>query len=238
MILRAAPPGLALLTPGLAMAQAERCAVPAQLPQEVRENAQRGPRRIVPVGGYTLALTWNPGFCRQSVNRARFQCDPANRFGFVLHGLWPDGRGAAWPQYCAASPRLAEAEVRRNLCTMPSAALQRHQYAKHGSCSGLTPAAYFARARSLYAAVRYPDMDALSRRPGLTAGQFAAAFARANPGMTSAMLRVRAGRDRWLDEVWLCLDTRFRPRACPAHQRGVAAHTPLRVWRGSKGLYP
>lgn len=221
-----------LLSAGAALAQADRCVIPDRLPQAGSGAGRDGPRRVLPVGGYTLALTWNPGFCRQSANRGQFQCDSANRFGFVLHGLWPDGRGATWPQYCAPPPRLAEAEIRRNLCVMPSAALQRHQYAKHGSCSGLPPAAYFARARSLYGAVRYPDMDALSRRPGLTAGQFATAFARANPGMTPAMLRVRAGSDRWLDEVWLCLDTRFRPRACPAHQRGLVAQSPLRIWRG------
>lgn len=222
----------ALLTPATALAQADRCVVPERLPEAGRETGRPGPRRVVPVGGYTLALTWNPGFCRQSANRGRFQCDPANRFGFVLHGLWPDGRGASWPQYCAAAPRIPEPVIRRTLCTMPSPALQRHQYAKHGSCSGLPPAAYFERARSAYAAVRYPDMNALSRRRALSAGQFAAAFARANPGMTPAMLRVRAGRDRWLDEVWLCLDTNLRPRACPAHQRGLPAHAPLRIWRG------
>ncbi|WP_423602731.1 ribonuclease T2 family protein [Sphingomonas sp. MS122] len=230
---RAAPLALLplLLTAGTALAQADRCVVSDRLPQAGSDTGRGGPRRVVPVGGYTLALTWNPGFCRQPVHRGQFQCEPVNRFGFVLHGLWPDGRDSTWPQYCAPSPRIPDAEIRRNLCVMPSAALQRHQYAKHGTCSGLPPSAYFARARGVYAAIRYPDMDALSRRQGLTAGQFAAAFARVNPGMTPAMLRVRAGRDRWLDELWLCLDTRLRPRACPAHQRGLAAHAPLRIWR-------
>ena len=229
---RAALLVLALVFPGVAAAQVDRCVVPERLPEDSERVGRPGPRRVVPVGGYTLALTWNPGFCRQSANRGRFQCDPANRFGFVLHGLWPDGQGATWPQYCAPAPRIPEGVVRRNLCAMPSPALQRYQYAKHGSCSGLPPATYFELARESYAAIRYPDMDALSRRPGLTAGQLATAVARANPGMTPAMLRVQAGRDRWLDEIWVCLDTRFHPRACPAHQRGVAPHVPVRIWRG------
>lgn len=224
---------LGLAAPGVASAQALRCAIPDRVTEAGGPVSRDGPRRVVPVGGYTLALSWNPGFCRQAANRDRFQCGRDQKFGFVLHGLWPDGRGPTWPQYCAAAPRLSDAEIRRNLCVMPSAALQRYQYAKHGTCSGMAPAAYFARARGLYAGMRYPDMAALSRRPALTAGQFAAAFARDNPGITPAMLRVRAGRDRWLDEVWVCLDTRFRPRACPAHQRGVPAQTPLKIWRGS-----
>jgi len=232
MIRGAALLAFALSVPEVAVAQADRCVVPEQLPEASEQVGRPGPRRVVPLGGYTLALTWNPGFCRQSANRDRFQCDPGNRFGFVLHGLWPDGQGASWPQYCAAAPRIPEAVVRRNLCAMPSPALQRYQYAKHGSCSGLPPAAYFDRARDAWGAIRYPDMDALSRRPGLTAGQLAAAVARANPGMTPAMLRVQASRDRWLDEVWVCLDTRFRPRACPVHQRGLPTHAPLRIWRG------
>lgn len=223
---------VALSVSGTAAAQADRCVVPDKLPEGSEEVGRAGPRRVVPVGGYTLALTWNPGFCRQSANRNRFQCDPGNRFGFVLHGLWPDGQGANWPQFCTAAARIPEVVVRRNLCAMPSPALQRYQYAKHGSCSGLPPAAYFDRARDAYAAIRYPDMDALSRRPGLTAGQLATAVARANPGMTPAMLRVQAGRDRWLDEIWICLDTRFQRRVCPAHQRGAPAHVPLRIWRG------
>ncbi len=222
-----------LMLPATALAQAERCSIPVQPPDAGDRVGSSGPRRILPVDGYTLALTWNPGFCRQSANRGRFQCNPSNRFGFVLHGLWPDGRGPSWPQFCTAPARIPDAAVRRNLCAMPSPALQRYQYAKHGTCSGLGPAAYLDRAAALYAGVRYPDMNALSRRPGLTAGQFATAVARANPGMTPATVRVGAGRDGWLDEIWLCFDTRFRPRACPAHQRGVPGHVPLRIWRGS-----
>lgn len=218
--------------PVAASGQAYRCAMPDRLPEASEQVGRAGPRRIVPLGGYTLAMTWNPGFCRQTANRDRFQCGRDSRFGFVLHGLWPDGRGGSWPQYCAAPARIPEAAVRRNLCTMPSPALQRHQYAKHGTCSGLSPAAYLDLSTRLYARVRYPDMNVLSRRPGLTAGQFATAFARANPGVTPAMVRVIAGGDRWLDEVRLCLDTRHRPTACPRHQRGVPDHMPLRIWRG------
>jgi ribonuclease T2 len=115
---------------------------------------------------------------------------------------------------------------------MPDPRLQWQQYAKHGSCTGLDPAAYFARARAAFGRVRYPDMDGMSRQRGLTSGAFAAAFARANPGISPSMLSIRAGRDGWLDEVQLCLDTRLRPRICPPQKRSSPDRARLRIWRG------
>ena len=67
------------------------------------------------------------------------------------------------------------------MCATPSAQLIQHEWAKHGTCTGLNPADYFGKSGGLYARLRYPDMNALSRGP-LTVGQFTAAFAAANPG--------------------------------------------------------
>jgi ribonuclease T2 len=236
-VIRAALALAALTGPTAASAQALRCTVPERVPTPRADGpTPEQPRRVVPIGGYTLALTWGPQFCRSRGDDAstRFQCGGGSRFGFTLHGLWPDGRGKAWPQYCAPAPILQPAEIRRNLCTTPSAQLLQHEYAKHGTCMGVTPAAYFSRARGLYAGLRFPDMDALSRRAGLTAGAFAAAFARVNPGMTPTMMRIAATRQGWLDELWLCLDTRFRAVPCPPHQRGLPASAPLRIWRAER----
>jgi ribonuclease T2 len=232
--------GLALLlavAPASAHAQAYHCAVPKQLPRPRADGpTQREPKRVVPIGSYTLALTWAPQYCHDNADRdsARFQCGAGNRFGFTLHGLWPDGKGKDWPQYCAPAPLLAERQLRGALCATPSVQLLQHEYAKHGTCMGVTPAAYFARSTALYAKLRYPDMNALSRRAGLTAGQFAAAVSRANPGLTANMLRITANRSGWLDEIWLCLDTRFRYTACPANKGGLATSARLKIWRGGR----
>ncbi|TKD50717.1 ribonuclease T2 family protein [Sphingomonas baiyangensis] len=229
---------VAAIMPSAALAQAYRCSVPATIERPRPDGpSAREPRRVVPTRGYTLALTWNPQYCRDNAARggARFQCGAGNGFGFTLHGLWPDGDGVnRWPQYCRAAPLLSERVIRANLCTTPSVQLLQHEYAKHGTCMGLTPANYFRRASSLYGRLRYPDMQALSRRRGLTTAQFAQAFARANLGTTPAMMRITADRDGWLEEVWLCLDTRFAARVCSAHQRGRAGNLPLRIWRGGR----
>lgn len=226
----------AFLTPALASAQAYQCAIPTRItPPHADLPTADQPRRVVPIGGYTLAITWAPQYCHEHARdaAARFQCGAGNRFGFTLHGLWPDGTGPQWPQYCAATRLLPPAVIRRHLCATPSAQLLQHEWAKHGTCMGGTPAAYFARSNALYGRLRYPDMDALSRRR-LTAGQFAAALARANPGLSADMMRITANKSGWLDEVWLCLDRRFRYQRCPSHQGGLAPSAPLRIWRGKR----
>lgn len=226
----------ALCLPALAQAQSYRCAVPATIepPHEDGPSAEQ-PKRLLPIGGYTLAISWAPEFCRGKGQDAgaRFECGSGNRFGFTLHGLWPDGKGAEWPQYCAAAAILPPATIRKNLCATPSAQLLQHEWAKHGTCTGLEPDAYFGAATSLFAQLRYPDMGALSRKP-LNAGQLAAAIARANPGINPAMMRITANRRGWLEEVWLCLDTRRKFARCPAHQGGLSADQPVKIWRGGR----
>lgn len=227
----------ALLAPTTGFAQALSCAVPDRIERpRVDGPSQSQPRRVLPIGSYTLAITWNPQYCRERSGRsgATFQCGGDNRFGFTLHGLWPDGEGETWPQYCRPAALLPEAVLRRNLCATPSVQLLQHEYAKHGTCMGVTPTAYFNQARTLYGRLRYPDMNALSRRPQLTAGQLASAIARANPGMTADMMRITTTRQGWLDEVWLCMNKRLRYTACPAHQGGATPATPIQIWRGTR----
>lgn len=164
-----------------------------------------------------------------------FQCGGANRFGFTLHGLWPDGVGKDWPQYCRPTAIIPQAVVRRHICATPSAQLMQHEWSKHGTCmSGYSPARYFQRSNALYYGLRFPDMEGLSRRNALTAGDLATAFAAANRGMTADMMRVTATREGWLDEIWICLNKAFRPARCPVHQGGLSPNAPLKIWRGSR----
>jgi ribonuclease T2 len=228
-----------LLAPGVAHAQALSCAAPAEIERPHPELATPDqPQRLLPIGGYTLALTWSPEYChgrggeRQS---AAFECGADARFGFTLHGLWPDGLGKDWPQYCKAAALLPPPVIRAAMCATPSAQLLQHEWAKHGTCvPGATPATYFARSTGLYRALRFPDMDALSR--GRTsAGAIAAALARENPGLPAEAVRVTVNRQGWLDELWLCLDKGFRYTRCRAGSGGVPAATAVKVQRIETG---
>jgi len=231
--------GFAIGAVGLASAadaQAYRCAVPAYVPAPRPDLPTASePTRLLPIGSYTLAISWTPQYCREHGRDrdARFQCGGRNGFGFSLHGLWPDGEGATWPQYCRPASLLDAATIKRHLCSTPSAQLLQHEWAKHGTCMANTPASYFERSTALYGKLRYPDMAVLSRR-AITAGDFAAAFARANPGIGPDMMRITADRQGWLKKVWLCLDKAFTFTRCPAHQGGVASTAPIKIWRGPR----
>jgi len=222
-------------TPAAVQAQAYQCAAPTSIERphpDLPSDSQ--PRRLLPIGGYTLAITWAPQYCRDHDRDggARFQCAAGNRFGFTLHGLWPDGIGKDWPQYCRSTGLIPQGVIRGGLCATPSAQLMQHEWAKHGTCmAGESPASYFRRSGQLFARLRYPDMDALSRQP-LTAARLASAIADANPGMTPAMMRITADRQGWLDEVWLCLDKAFGHARCPAHQGGLTPGATVKIWRG------
>jgi ribonuclease T2 len=228
---------VAALLPGMAIAQAGMCVVPSRVERPLPDlPSAREPRRILPIGGYTLALTWAPGYCRAHGDEPRnaFQCGGDNRFGFTLHGLWPDGRGKQWPQYCARTDILPQALIRKTMCATPSAQLIQHEWAKHGTCMKGTPDQYFAKSTGLYRALRFPDMDALSRG-ATTVGDFKRAFAAKNRAIPASAIRVTTTRDGWLDELWLCLDTRFRYRRCETGTGGAADDAALKIWRGRTG---
>lgn len=218
--------------PTVAGAQAYSCAVPAILPPIYPEGADaRNPQRLLPIGGYTLAVSWAPEYCHGHAGdpASRVECGGGNSFGWVLHGLWPDGVGAEWPQYCKAATLLAPATVRRNLCATPSPQLLQHEWSKHGTCSGLAPDAYFAKSTGMYARLRWPDMARLSHERQSTAGSLAHAVAIANPGIRAEAIRVTADRQGWLDEIWFCLDRQLAPTRCRANNGGVDPATSIKI---------
>ncbi|MEE4153186.1 MAG: ribonuclease T [Erythrobacter sp.] len=230
-------PSLALLaaaaaSPAPLAAQAYQC----RLPQTARVPAitPEAPPRATPVTGYTLALSWSPEFCKPRKGEARhaFQCAGENgRFGFVVHGLWPQGtRG--WPQWCPTQNRLTPAELRRNLCMMPSPRLAARQWAKHGACMTRRPETYFGVTRVLWESLRLPDYDRLSREDALTAGRIRTAFLEANPGWPRGAVGVKLNERGWLQELRLCYSRRFRPVRCDPARFGVRDGARAKIWRG------
>lgn len=206
----------------------------AQVP--VPKVIQQGRTRTVPVTGYTLALSWSPEFCKGRETRAadHTQCSGSNgRFGFVVHGLWPEGpvRGN-WPQYCPTSGALTPAELRRNLCMMPSPRLVAHQWAKHGSCMVRRPETYFKVTRILWDSLYFPDMDGLSRKKGLTTGDIRRALAGANDGIEPQHIGIDLDNKGWLEEIRLCYAKNFRPTPCDRGRFGAADRAPAKIWRG------
>jgi ribonuclease T2 len=222
---------LALL-PAPALAQAYQCTLPSR-PEPVGRIAPDGPSRRTAVAGYTLAASWSPDYCKTSHDGGSMQCSGRNgRFGFILHGLWPEAAWGPSPQWCATGPQPSSAELRRNLCMTPSARLLAHEWSKHGSCMAKTPAQYFRVAQALWRSIRWPDADRVSRQHGLTAGDFRRAFVVANPGWTAEQVGLQVSKTGWLREVRLCYSRRFLPRRCNRAKFGPADATALKIWRG------
>jgi ribonuclease T2 len=226
----------AFALPLSAHAQAWQCRAPNTLPRPKVENINRAETRRVPVGGYTLALSWSREFCRNKGNRS-MQCNSSiGDFGFILHGLWPDGVGPKYPQYCRGAPALSMAIVKQNICMSPDVQLLQHSWTKHGTCMARRPETYFKAARVMYGAIVFPDMDRLSRQykdgTPLTADALANAFSEINQGLPANALRIKTNGRGWLQEVRMCLAKNFKPRRCPAHIQGARGSQVVKIWRG------
>ena len=218
--------------PTAANAQAYQCRMPQSI--SVPKITPEARERRLPVTGYTLAVSWSPEFCkgREGEARHRTQCSGRNgRFGFVVHGLWPEGR-SSWPQWCRTSRQLSPAEARRNMCMSPSAALLARQWTKHGSCMVRKPETYFKVTRILWDGLTMPDADRLSRENGLKAGRLREAFAIANPGWPEEAVGIKLNQRGWLQELRLCYAKDFMPTRCDARRFGAKDGAAIKVWRG------
>ena len=164
---------------------------------------------------YVLSLSWSPTWCALDGDaRDADQCDARHDHGWVLHGLWPQyHRG--WPSDCPTSkrpPSRAMIDGMRDI--MGSPGLARHQWTKHGTCTGLSAADYFALSREAYATVVRPGtFRKLTDPVRLPASVVEAAFLKANPALTRDMLTVtcRAGR---IHEARICLSRSLDPVPC------------------------
>ena len=227
---------IALATPALASAQAYQCRAPA-VSSVPRITPDSRPRQL-PVTGYTLALSWSPAFCRTRTEQRShaMQCSGKNgRFGLIVHGLWPESAtrsGRTWPQWCPTKNRLSPAEVRRNLCMMPSTRLAARQWAKHGSCMTKRPETYFKVTRILWNSLRIPDYDRISREDGLTAGRIREAFASANRGIEPGHIGVKLNGGGWLQELRICYGKDFMPTRCDKARYGAEDKARAKIWRG------
>lgn len=231
-LLRGLACAAALTLPGSALAQAYQCRVPDAIRQPAPARPD-GPSRTAPIGSFILAASWSPEYCNSARGASgSMQCSgTAGRFGFILHGLWPQARSGAPPQWCGSGVQPSLPEIRRNLCMTPSPQLLEHEWAKHGSCMAPTPEAYFAQARAAWDRIAWPDGNRMSRQRGLTVGAFEEAFLAANPGWPRSAIALRLSPSGWLREVHLCFDARRKPAACT--RPGAQDRQALKIWRGS-----
>jgi ribonuclease T2 len=180
---------------------------------------------------YVLALTWSPGFCElEGARKGREQCEPGRNVGFAVHGLWPQfARG--YPTECGPSgrsPSRAALDEARDV--FPDEGLARHEWRRHGTCSGRSPSEFFRDVRRARELVRIPERFRSARgERSMTSLQVERAFANANPGLRSDMMAVVCRRGV-LQEVRICMDRDLRGfRRCPEVDRSGCGFGDIRV---------
>ncbi|RED53502.1 ribonuclease T2 family protein [Aestuariispira insulae] len=110
---------------------------------------------------WVQALSWEPAFC-ETVSHRPVECKTAREDDYaasnlVLHGLWPETG-----QYCGVSEKNQQLDKDRQWAKLPetelplplrdelaqkmpgvASHLDRHEWIKHGTCSGLNAGGYY-----------------------------------------------------------------------------------------------
>ncbi len=196
---------------------------------QVQQNGYSGARygnsgRPQPRGGsvpgsfdfYVLSLSWSPGFCATGgAEKARSQCQSGSNLGFVVHGLWPQyERG--FPSDCGGNPSPSRLALDGAKGLFPDENLARYEWRKHGTCSGKSPADYFADVRRARQLVTVPEEFAkVTAADTRSARDIRELFGKANERLRPGMMAVVCSQET-LQEVRICLSKDLRDfRACP-----------------------
>ena len=169
---------------------------------------------------YVLSLSWSPAWCSATGDaRSADQCDIGRKTDFVVHGLWPQHE-RGWPQNCRSEERdPSRRETQAMADVMGSGGLAWYQWQKHGRCSGLSAAGYYAATREAARRIEIPDVfDGLSRDISLPPAVVEDAFIEANPGLSRDGITVTC-RSEALQEVRICLTRDLQPRDCAPDAR-------------------
>jgi ribonuclease T2 len=125
-----------------------------------------------------LGVGWHPGFCETRPNLAECRkqtAESADASQFSLRGLWHMRKS-----YCGVPDTLRERDKKRKWLEMPElvldadlksalarampgtvSGLERHEWIKHGTCSGDVAAGYYTRALRLLDALNASDVRVL-----------------------------------------------------------------------------
>ncbi len=172
---------------------------------------------------FLLTLSWAPEFCATNTNgRGSAECDSSHHMGLVVHGLWPQYNNGKWPQDCSSTPPVASATVDHMMPIMPGKQLIQHEWAKHGTCSGLAVQDYFAAIEKLYTGLTVPaEFKQPANAAQTNPADIEAEFAKANDAPKEAF-RVSCPQNEF-SAVEICLSKDLKYLACPATMKECKA---------------
>ncbi|MDG6881995.1 Ribonuclease I precursor [Phocoenobacter uteri] len=172
-------------------------------------------RHNASVDYYMLALSWSPSFCeskRRQGNLPRglqYQCANPHKFGWVIHGLWPQSRSARQidqhPRFCQGDlPPVDERIIEKYMKEAPGKSLLQGEWEKHGACAFKQPQDYFNMQKSLYNDLKLPNKK-LNRK----------ALFRWMKEHNPKLKYVYLGASR--NELYICYNKKWQPISCPKH---------------------
>ncbi len=160
---------------------------------------------------YLLTLSWAPEFCHGHANSP--ECDGRHN-GFVVHGLWPQFQDGRWPSHCSNTPEASDSSSMLDI--MPDPRLIAHEWATHGTCTGLTAAQYFRVVRKAYQTVKIPSaLQSPSQASRQSAADIKQMFTDANPLLSANGIAISC-HNRYLAGVEFCMSKTLQPIACQA----------------------
>lgn len=157
---------------------------------------------------YLMDVPWPSAFC--SVPGAGADCKTPK--GFVLHGLWAQNFDGSYPVFCAERPGPAHPEA--NLDITPDPTLLKHEWDKHGTCTTLSPEAFFAAERKAYHSLAIPDVfKHIDRDAEMKPAEILDLFGKINPGFPPGSILLSCVNSR-LTAVEACLSKDLKPIVC------------------------
>jgi ribonuclease T2 len=179
---------------------------------------------------YLLTLSWSPGFCDTGgAAKSPDQCAAGANLGFVVHGLWPQFEHG-YPSDCDPSRPVSRVALQASDGVYPSEGLARYEWRKHGTCTGLSPEAYFASAKRARDSIVIPDaFQSPGVQQSFAPADIQRAFSAANPGLRPQTMAVGCARGE-LQDVRLCLSRDLRQFVdCPEVARASCRSTAILV---------
>jgi ribonuclease T2 len=157
---------------------------------------------------YLMNLSWSPEFC--SIHGTSPEC--VARPGFILHGLWAQNNDGTYPIFCSKESGPAAPE--QNLDITPDLSLLQHEWAKHGTCSGVGPQRFFAMEHQAYHLLTIPpQIERVEHEISMTPDAILGLFAQANPTFPRGSILLSCGRNH-LTAVEACFSKDLKPIVC------------------------
>jgi ribonuclease T2 len=173
---------------------------------------------------YVFALSWSPEFCHENPSNHTPECSSNNQGGFVVHGLWPNLQNGRGPQNCHAAP-FVRSDVATGLRDIMPSSIYKHEWEKHGVCSGMTERDYFQKILSLYQNLKIPIRNT-GQDQHISPFALRQQFSQSNAGWAVNSFLIQ-DMSNSLSGVEVCMSRSFTAVACP--RPGDTRNAPILV---------